>query len=87
MFRKSVVVGGPTLSSHTNLKRDSDEKTLSPSGAVALATFTAGAALAEPVVPPLIYGVQGRNSLNDRFGENDEELLVLDFDASRQWTN
>ena len=55
-------------------------KNLITSGAVALATFAAGAALAEPGVAPLIYGIQAEQ-LEYRFGENDEELLVWDFDA------
>ena len=55
-------------------------KNLITSGAVALATFAAGAALAEPGVAPLIYGIQAEQ-LEYRFGENDEELLGWDFDA------
>ncbi len=55
-------------------------KNIITTGAVALATLTAGAVFAEPGVPPLIYGVQVEQ-LEYRFGENDEELLVWDFDA------
>ena len=55
-------------------------KNLLAPGAVALATLTAGAVFAEPGVPPLIYGVQVEQ-LEYRLGENDEDVLVWDFDA------
>lgn len=50
------------------------------SGVASLALLSGGAAIAQPGVGPLIYGLQAEQ-LEYRIDKNNEKILVWDFDV------